>query len=445
MPLTAPADVTLHQFFRAHRQLGQHDRAFIAEGVFAVLRRLRSLSAQAGTSAARPLAIAAAIRELGLSLRELEPALSADEQVWAREFKTRKPALSAAESADLPDWLWDALGAALPEERDALARSWLTAAPLDLRVNPLKTTRDAAQAGLAADGIVFVARVKPHTAFRGMYESGLAKMIAIGLGKQAGAAACHARGFGEMARMVPALAEVALARAPIRFGLAVLENAHDQPYKLFVVPANQIMEREPELLEEARLAMPHIPFSSLDVLVIDEIGKNISGDGADPNITGRYPTPFASGGPEVNKQVVLDLSDSSDGNANGVGTADFTTIRLAHKMDLGRTYPNALTSTVPGPVALPMVLPSDRLAFAAALLTCNAVDREPRLMRIKNTLQLDEFWVSTGLLGDVSQNPTLHIIEGPCPLQFDQEGNLVDVCSETKGTPIAASMNKDAW
>ena len=153
LPLAAPADVTLHQFFRARRQLGQHDRAFIAEGVFAVLRRLRSLSAQAGTSAARPLAIAAAIRELGLSLRELEPALSADEQVWAREFKTRKPALSAAESADLPDWLWDALSAALPEERDALARSWLAPAPLDLRVNPLKTTREAAQAGLAADGI----------------------------------------------------------------------------------------------------------------------------------------------------------------------------------------------------------------------------------------------------------------------------------------------------
>ncbi len=153
MPLTAPADVTLHQFFRAHRQLGQHDRAFIAEGVFAVLRRLRSLTAQAGTNAVRPLAIAAAIRELGLSLRELEPALSADEQVWAREFKTRKPTLTPAELADLPDWLWDALGAALPEERDALARSWLAPAPLDLRVNPLKTTREAAQAALAADGI----------------------------------------------------------------------------------------------------------------------------------------------------------------------------------------------------------------------------------------------------------------------------------------------------
>jgi 16S rRNA (cytosine967-C5)-methyltransferase len=153
LPLTAPADVTLHQFFRVHRQIGQHDRAFIAEGVFAVLRRLRSLTAQAGTNAVRPLAIAAAIRELGLSLRELEPALSADEQAWAREFKTRKPALTAAESADLPDWLWDALGATLPQERDALAKSWLAPAPLDLRVNPLKTTREAAQAALAADGI----------------------------------------------------------------------------------------------------------------------------------------------------------------------------------------------------------------------------------------------------------------------------------------------------
>src|SRR5437667_1101400 len=197
---------------------------------------------------------------------------------------------------------------------------------------------------LAADGIVFVARVKPHTAFRGTYESGLAKMIAIGLGKQAGAAACHARGFGEMARMVPTLAEVALARAPIRFGLAVLENAHDQPYKIVAVSADRILADEPALLEEAKAAMPQVPFEQLDVLVIDQIGKNISGDGADPNITGRYPTPDASGGPQVTKQVVLDLTDETDGNANGIGTADITTARAAHKMDLARTYPNGLTS-----------------------------------------------------------------------------------------------------
>jgi hypothetical protein len=280
------------------------------------------------------------------------------------------------------------------------------------------------ETALGADGIVFVGRVKPHTAFRGAYESGLAKMIAIGLAKQAGAAACHARGFSHMARMVPMLARIALANAPIRFGLAVLENAYDEPYRLLVVPADRIMAEEPALLEEAKRAMPHIPYPRLDVLVIDELGKNISGDGADPNITGRYATPDADGGPEITKIAVLDLTEATDGNANGLGMADFTTIRAARKMDLGRTYPNALTSTVARPVALPMVLPSDRLAFAAAVLTCNAVGREPRIMRIKNTLHLGEFWVSPGLLDQVVADPTQEIAAEPAPLPFDQEGNL---------------------
>ena len=280
---------------------------------------------------------------------------------------------------------------------------------------------------LAADGIVFVGRVKPHTAFRGDFESGLAKMIAIGLGKQAGAANCHAAGFGEMAWRVPAVAKVALERAPIRFGLAVLENAHDKPFKIACVTADRILGDETALLEEARRAMPRIPFDQFDVLVIDEIGKHISGDGADPNITGRFPTPFASGGPATNKQVILDLGEATDGNANGVGTADFTTVRLARKMDFGRTYPNALTSTVARPVGLPMVLPSDRLALAAALLTCNAVGRAPRMVRIKNTAYLEEFWVSESMLDEVRQNPSLTVVEGPAPAAFDPDGNLQDL------------------
>jgi 16S rRNA (cytosine967-C5)-methyltransferase len=152
-PLSLPADVALRDFFRHHRQLGQRDRAFVAEGVFAVLRRRRSLTIHAGTSAPRSLAIAASLRELGVSLRELESALATGEQAWAREFKARKPELAPAEAADLPDWLWAVLGEALPAERDALARAWLAPAPLDLRINPLKTTRDAAMAALAADGI----------------------------------------------------------------------------------------------------------------------------------------------------------------------------------------------------------------------------------------------------------------------------------------------------
>jgi 16S rRNA (cytosine967-C5)-methyltransferase len=153
LPLTAPADVALRHFFRAHPKLGQHDRAFVAEGVFAALRRLRSLEKQAESDAPRKLAIAAALRELGLSLRELEPALTDEERAWARAFKARKIVFEGAEAVDLPDWLWERLGKTLPNDREALARAWLAPAPLDLRVNPLKTTRDAARAALAADGI----------------------------------------------------------------------------------------------------------------------------------------------------------------------------------------------------------------------------------------------------------------------------------------------------
>lgn len=305
---------------------------------------------------------------------------------------------------------------------------------------PVRLDRQA----LHADGIIFVGRVKPHTAFRGSYESGLAKMIAIGLGKQSGAAACHAAGFGEMARRVPALAAVAIANAPLRFGFAVLENAHDLPYRLVAVPANRILAEEPALLIEAKAAMPRIPFAQLDVLVIDEIGKNISGDGADPNITGRYPTPYAAGGPDANKQVILDLTDATDGNANGLGTGDFTTLRAAHKMVMGQTYPNGLTSTVAGPVKLPMVLPSDRLAFAAALLTCNAVGRAPRLVRIANTLRLDYFTVSASLLDDVRADSALEVTAQPQQPPFDSDGNLHDLGapgSRSAATPVLAGVH----
>jgi hypothetical protein len=295
---------------------------------------------------------------------------------------------------------------------------------------------------MEADAIMFVARIKPHTAFHGTYESGLAKMITIGLGKQEGAAVCHARGFGEMARMVPALAEVALAQAPIHMALAVLENAHDQPYKILAIRGEQILQLEPTLLEEARAAMPSIPFKQLDVLVIDEIGKNISGDGADPNITGRYPTPYASGGPDVNKQVVLDLTEASAGNANGVGAADFTTVRLARKIDFDQTYPNPLTSTIARPVAVPMMLPSDRLAFAAAILTCNAVGREPRIVRLKNTLQLEEFWVSNALLPEVQKNPDLELLSEFVLPSFDRAGNLPDLPALEE--PVVGSSNRVA-
>jgi 16S rRNA (cytosine967-C5)-methyltransferase len=154
LPLTEPADSALHQFFRRHPKLGRQDRAFVADGVFATLRRLRSLSALAQSAAPRRLAIAVTLRELGLSFRELEPALNTDEREWAAGLRARKSALSEAEQADLPDWLWERLGAVYAAgERDALARAWLSPAPLDLRINPLKIRREAAQASLLESGI----------------------------------------------------------------------------------------------------------------------------------------------------------------------------------------------------------------------------------------------------------------------------------------------------
>src|SRR5579884_43052 len=330
-------------------------------------------------------------------------------------------------------------GATAEGQREVLAHLGVTeesaGAPIESCMETVEVGRTpdgtpvyADKPAAASDGIMLV-RIKPHTAFRGEYESGLAKMIAIGLGKQVGAAATHARGFGEMARMVPAMARVALERLPILGGVATLENAHDLPFRIAAVPADRIMAEEPRLLADARTAMPRLPFDRLDVLVIDRIGKNISGDGADPNVTGRYPTPFASGGPEVTRQVVLDLDDASMGNANGIGTADFTTLRLARKMDLAATYPNSLTSTVPGPVKLPMVLPNDRMAFQAAILTCHAVNRPPLVVRIKDTLHLDEMWVSEALLAEVDGNAAVAVVDGPACIQFDERGDVTDLAT----------------
>ena len=197
-----------------------------------------------------------------------------------------------------------------------------------------------------ADGIIVINRIKPHTAFRGPNESGLVKMITIGLGKQKGAESCHAYGFKYMHDLIPAMAKEMLQLAPILFGIATVENAYDHVAKVVVAGAAELIETDRRLLIEAKAAMPRIEFSPIDVLVIDEIGKDVSGDGMDPNITGRYPTPYPTGGPEVSKMVVLDLTEKTGGNANGVGTADFTTKRLVNKTDFQALYANGITSTV---------------------------------------------------------------------------------------------------
>ncbi len=281
------------------------------------------------------------------------------------------------------------------------------------------------RAAAAADAIVVVNRVKPHTAFRGPYESGLMKMIAIGLGKQKGAEACHQLGFKHMAQAVPAVAGLIMQRLPVAFAVATVENAYDEIARIEVVPAADIAAVEPELLADARARMPFLPFPELDVLVIDWIGKNISGDGMDPNITGRYPTPYASGGPVVNKLAVLDLTAASEGNANGVGTADFTTRALADKIDFAAMYANGLTSTVCAPTKLATVLPTDELALKAAVKTSNILDYGAcRLVRVENTLRLDRMWVSEALLPSLAALPSVTVCGELRPMAFDDSGSV---------------------
>ncbi len=280
-------------------------------------------------------------------------------------------------------------------------------------------------AATEADAIVVINRIKPHTAFRGAIESGMFKMISIGLGKQKGAEACHQLGFKYMAENVPAMARVMIDKLPIQFGVAVVENAYDQICRIEVLGTDRMEEREKELLVEAKSRLPQILFSDLDVLVIDYIGKNISGDGADPNITGRYPTPYAHGGPEVNKMVVLDLTPESQGNANGVGTADFTTSRLVSKTDWPATYANGLTSTVCAPTKQATTLENDRDAIKAAIKTCNILDySQCKLVRIRDTLHLGTIEISEALLEEAKSNPRIEILEGPYEWKFDEEGYL---------------------
>jgi hypothetical protein len=282
------------------------------------------------------------------------------------------------------------------------------------------------QNAFEADAVVVVNRIKPHTAFRGTVESGPTKMLAIGLGKQKGAYSIHAAGWGRIHETIPEAARVAVQSGKVAFGLAVLENADEEPYRVAAVPAEKLEESEAPLLEEAKRKLMRLPFDDIDVLVIDQIGKNISGDGADPNVTGRYPTPFASGGANVERMVFLDLTPETGGNANGLGAADVVTERLVSKMDPPATYLNALTSTTPYPVKIPMTMPTDRMAIAAALaMTAGVSPQNARLVRIQNTLKLRQMWISEALLKEARDDERLSMLEEPRPIDFDASGSLL--------------------
>ena len=278
-----------------------------------------------------------------------------------------------------------------------------------------------------ADAIILVGRIKGHTAFAGTYESGMAKMMAIGLGKREGADSLHKYGFGKLAERIPLFAKVVFDHCNIIFGVAPIENERDRTCRIEVIKAEDIFDKEPGLLNYAKSRMPRLIIPETDVLIVREIGKNISGSGLDANVTGTFATPFKTGGIRKQRVVILDITEESHGNYLGLGNADITCLRAFNKIRTNGCYANMLTSTVLKVGMIPMIMEDDELALKAAVKLMTSGDRsDPRMVYIKNTLSIEQILVSEAHLEEVRRHPDARILEEPRYLNFDEKGNLMD-------------------
>ncbi|MEO8158239.1 MAG: lactate racemase domain-containing protein [Betaproteobacteria bacterium] len=303
---------------------------------------------------------------------------------------------------------------------------------------PVHMDRFAAQ----AEGVVVINRIKPHTAFRGATESGVTKMLSIGIGKINGAATYHQHGMDTFPTLLPKVRDVNLAKRNVLLGVGIVENAHDQTSVIEVMPAEQIAGREPALQELAKRQMPQLYFDEIDVLVIDEMGKNISGAGFDPNITGRNRRAVQwNFGPRVKKIVVLGLTPETKGNATGMGGADIITMRLFKEIDIPSTYANIITSMNLDGGAIPIVMNTEREAIALAVKTVVRVKPENcRIVRIRNTLELAQIQVSEPLLAEVRARPEQFQIASPAAaFAFDASGRLAPLPSAHDPSTLAAA------
>jgi hypothetical protein len=278
-----------------------------------------------------------------------------------------------------------------------------------------------------ADLIVPVNRVKVHTDFSGPIESGLMKMIAIGLGKQRGADTLHAQGFAQFHELIPAVATFTLAHAPIPFGVALIENGFARLVHVEAVPAERIPTREPELLVVATDALARIPLAAIDVLVIDALGKDVSGLGMDSNVVGRYYSGPTGTPPTIQRIVVRDLTAATQGNAVGLGMADVVLQRAVDKIDRHKTYMNCITAKTPEGARVPLTLESDREAIDIALACCvQVVPTEARIVRIRDTKHLDRMYVSTAALPDALATGRCLAAEPLHDMGFDAHGMFTD-------------------
>jgi len=280
-----------------------------------------------------------------------------------------------------------------------------------------------------ADRIIVVNRVKPHTDFKGEIESGLIKMMAIGLGKQKAADHYH-NVFMRLGHyhVLTSVAREIIKQCPIAFGLALVENQRDETEIIQAIPAANIEETERELLVVAKKLLPGIPFNPIDLLIVDEMGKNISGTGMDQNVIARTVIPYhqVPSKPQITRIFVRDLTSDSEGNATAIGNADFTTRRLVDKIDHRATNMNAITSSCPEAVRIPPFFDNDRETIETALNTIGEVaPQNARIVHIKNTLMLEKMYISEALIADAENLNDVEIYADPKYLEFDAQDKLV--------------------
>ena len=277
-----------------------------------------------------------------------------------------------------------------------------------------------------ADGIVLINRIKPHTNFRGALESGIVKMMTIGMGKIKGATAIHFHGMDTFGEMLPPMAEYIMARVPFLFGVGLVENAYHDTAHLESIPAETLLTREAELQTLAKELMGCLYFDQIDVLIIEEMGKEISGAGFDPNVTGRPNREMGAwDGPKIKKIVVLDLTRKTNGNATGVGLADVITMKLFQKIDIAPTYANTITSAFLDGAAIPLIMNTGEEAIKLAVKTSIRVRPEDcRIVRIKNTLDVFQIMVSEPMLEEVASHSAMEAMGGAVPILFGPNGDL---------------------
>ncbi len=283
----------------------------------------------------------------------------------------------------------------------------------------------------AADGLVIVNRIKPHTEFEGPIESGLMKMMAIGMGNHQGCFQVHQQTVNHgYRRVIPAIGRTILTTLPVLFGVGIVENSYDETACIRAIPAADIFDQERALLTQAKRLMARLPVDHLDVLIVDELGKNISGTGMDTNVIGRimFIGEKEPQTPQISRIVVLGITDPSHGNAVGIGLADYTTQALVDQIDLSAIATNAIAAMTPEKGRIPIALPTDRLAVEAALKTIGAVNpAKARIAHIKNTLEMSQMDVSATVYEELEANTGLELVARLGALQFGARGELAPV------------------